>query len=472
MSLSLDKLENGEINPTFFVATAFDLEKPKETLDSLSLRNQQLDSELRDAVCANSDELLRSANAVKFLRDQVISLKKQVSNARSETEQVSTALIGPFNQVKISTKTLECAYESSKKLRVLLRFLGLARQAQKMEPISKISSVNNEIRRLCEIYRIFQSGELNGIEAYAVFWAKLKPQCEKMISVATQQFLAGIQALDSNSCSPSVIIFELLGSLIGFVSDYYNKEFNKLKLSTEDKLKKANADNALQVIRDDFSTMLSYIQRIFTMYESVISKGPESISPNDYSHIDPNCFVKSYCDDLKVAIERIARRLPVVSTEITNEVPSIRKAYIYAIEKSPCHVDRAAALSAFENSIEPFQEAFISQVSKDMRYSLIGMFSGKNVNPNQITQFCEDLEKQLSSYDRYLTLKLRNYVIKLAEAYAKLMLHNNTALANEAKKLCNALQTGFSVVASKIYGEETAQEIRDILSNGTKNLQQ
>ena len=133
-------------------------------LDLINQRQKELEKNLRSAVCANSDELLQNATDVKYLRDNVSSLKAQIMKTRNEAQLVASNILTPFESIQSYAIQLNSMYKTCKELRTLLRFLELIRKIKTdFSKVTKIERISNDLRECCELCNIARSGEINKI---------------------------------------------------------------------------------------------------------------------------------------------------------------------------------------------------------------------------------------------------------------------------------------------------------------------
>ena len=454
MNELLNKLENGEIEISNYINLIFKQSKSLEALESIKSRSYSLDKELSEAVCVNSDELLRSASAVKILRDQVISLKNQISNARLQTEQIALSIINPFNQIKNSTNDLDVTYQASQKLRTLLRFLSLYRQTYKIQSFTKIPGANNDIKRLIEIYKIGLTNELEGINIYNENWIKIKPLCEKMILTATQQLHSSIQSFDINLCSASLSVFDLLGNLSDICLEIFQKEIIKIKSQTDEKFKKSNNEIFLKNIKEDFNSLIFSINKINTLQKSIINRSVDSNILFDINLIDPLILIKEYLNNLKIILEKLIQKFP----DIYLEIPLIRKFYFNLFDKLFNIINLDQLYYFFDLTFKIFIDNYISQFIKEYTLKLNNIFNSKN----NLNLFFEDLDKFLLNLDKDLLMKFKIPIFKLFESFYKFKFNNNQNLINEFKKNLNLFLNLISNLSLKFYDNEFNLEINKI----------
>ena len=458
-------LELGKVDPVKFAAKAFESSNYQEALEQITKRMQELDRELRSAVCSNSDELLQNASDVKFLRDKVISLKSQVTHAKEEAEEISNSIVNPFNRVKIAAQNLQNAYAICRVLRILLKYLGLVRQTEKVGEIKEIKSSSNDIRRFCEIYKIAKTGELNGIIAFEGSWSKLAPKIENMITLAKNQFIKGVQQSDSSLATSAAAVFDFLDTLQEFSQEVLQKEISKMCEQTRDSLRKAKNQTELQVIKDDMQSLLIYTKRANILYQAVLSRTALDKSTRiNTKVIEPIEVVKAYSSSLRKCIEGLAEKRPAFSTQLLDEIHTVRNIMKSVCDRLPDSIDHREAFLALTESVLQFTDALIANKLKDIKLKLVSFVTDRPVPSTQVKLLCENLKADLASYDEELVQLFRVPLIQLTKQFTGFMKSANSQYAAEANRHAQALCAGLSSICSKFYTEETVNEIVTILS--------
>ena len=270
----LDNLENGNISKSQFVSLIFSPESkssPQNAIALLDQRSKKLERELRSEVCANSDELLQNASDIKYFRDNVISLKSQVQNSRREVEAVSAKIIDPFHSVQENAKILSENYQKSRKIRLLLTFISRIRQTKDKLSITKITGVNSDIKKLCELIKIAQTGELDNIDAFQKLWALKKPMCDELLRLADNQMINGIEKNDLISSSNAACIYVHVGTIEN-VSCSLFKRISNVMFGNKQKIEKSTPENIISTLKNEFKDINNSITHVISMLRDNIEE--------------------------------------------------------------------------------------------------------------------------------------------------------------------------------------------------------
>ena len=474
MEEHVQELENGTVSPSDFVATAFSDKKktssdgPEKVLELLSKRSRELERELRSAVCTNSDELLRNATDVKELRDNVTSLKNQIGRCRTEAKSVAAKLLDPFSQIQRQTIILNSSSVVCRKLRVLQRFVQLVKQSGNEPAPVSIPSLNNKIKKFCEIQRIAESGEINDITVFQRFWETMRPKCERMIETAEKQLTKAIEKNDSQPATAAAAVFLNLGRGETVSHQMYDRVINNILMFTTMNIQKSSPDTIVSDLRKDFRNMCTEVTRIATLHQafrSALLPSSDIESTLDLTLISPSAAIETYSDNLKRLLIASGRQSQRMQASIVGEVPTIRKAILESLQKLPVSVEQTSAFATIVSAIVPFQSEFFKVTSTEMRTELFSFFNKdmRGGDPRQIALFFERLDRRFSKYDRELLANFRQSIIKLASDYQKLKNYDNPDLRNAAIQSNSVVSTGLRSLGARLFSEETAKEIDAIL---------
>ncbi|KAH0793980.1 hypothetical protein GPJ56_002192 [Histomonas meleagridis] len=471
MEKLIDELENGPLTTASFVSQIFSqteqsgaLEKidPKAALELLVQRSKQLEQDLRSEVCANSDELLANARDVKFFRDNVTSLKSQVAKTRKEAETVALSLVGPFNTIQENARKLNSTYATCKKLRLLLFFLSRVKQTKEKFTLTKITGITSEIKKLCELQKTAQTGELNNIEVFQKFWLQKKPLCDSLIRLADTQFSSSIDKNDISSSTNAACVFVHLGTLTQFSHSYYQKLIKSLCSISRSKLEKSTSETIFDVLKNDFKQLSDTLTKVDTLFQSCVSaiqKSPDAeITDFDASLISPQSALTEYSSNLSKVLLKISQQSQPISSELINRIPLIRNQLL-----SDGFKDQQFQIVV--NAFSSFQDAFMKQSKQEMRKNFFSYFSpNRGTTPNVIALYCESIQNKLAKFDSELLMKFKALLIQLANDFVKLAKHDNAALRNQAEMFKNDVKAGLGGVAAKLFGNQAADEVIAVLA--------
>ena len=479
MEEAIKKLENGEISPSSFVSQTFNEqitfsgENPDKksnaqiALDLINQRQKELEKNLRSAVCANSDELLQNATDVKYLRDNVSSLKAQIMKTRNEAQLVASNILTPFESIQSYAIQLNSMYKTCKELRTLLRFLELIRKIKTdFSKVTKIERISNDLRECCELCNIARSGEINKIVVYQKFWAKVKPNCDKMISIAEKQLNDSIESQNVDSATIAITVFIYLGTLSQVAKSYYNKYIRMLCLNRYDK---CMSEEVFSIIQNDFKNYVTNICKIALLHQSVSnailkSSEPERIKDFDLNDIDPAKAIVEYANNVKNVLTKISNTYPNISNEIISKIPQIRKELFLVSQKLPPSIDQNYSFSIVVNVFSSFQEAFIKQTSDDIKNLFFNSFVSSNTDSKIISINCETIQNRLSKYDRDLMMKFRDPIINLANGYFKMKNSSKQSLKEIAKNNNAIVKSSLQSLGSKLFSDEVGNKIASLLA--------
>lgn len=472
MDECVEKLESGKLQVSEFVAQAFNQSdmSAQDALDLLNARSRELDNELRTAVCSNSDDLLRNATDVKYLRDNVSTLKEHISKTRSDTYQLAATIIDPFREVQRSTQQLDASYAICEKMRILLKFLGLVKQTKTTTRITRITGISGDIRRLCIMKQIADGGQLNKIEAFQKFWKLYEPICNQMITIADSQLNSALTSSDVNSAIPTISIFLHLGGK--YTNDVTYGKCNQIIIAckefTRSKLDKSTCDTIIPVLNEiliNFRTGLSKINTLHQAIESAISKFSEQeIIDFNTSKISPTIVLTNYSTYFKETLELTARQNPTLSTKLMNEIPNIRKSISSSISEYPRNIDSRLLFMSLTNVFSNFQEPYLQQAIRELRQRFISLFSEKqSIDSNRISLFFETTSNKLSKYDQDLLQLFESSLLKMAEDFDKLKNHKNTVISTNASSVQDSVLSNFYSFFIKLYPSENIEVFKSAL---------
>lgn len=489
MEESIDRLERGEISSSAFVSQAFNQNSkekqesnPQIALDLLNQRQRELERDLRAAVCANSDELLQNATDVKYLRDNVSNLKSQIMRVRRETENVASGLLEPFQAVQTASRQLNSMYSTCKELRILNRFLTLTRnyyqsssKATDFTTAKKIDRIGGEIRGLCEIWRIAQSGELNNLTVFQKLWGKIRINCENMIKAADRQFNESIDKLNVESATTAASIFICLGTIQTVAKNYYNKYLRSMN-SNIPKYDKSSADSIFSILQNDLQNAASNVTKISCLHESVSESFRKASDPDmairfDLNEINPLNSITDYSKNLKQILKKISSQYPNISNELVSKTPNIRKELFNFSQKLPPSIDQNSAFSIIAQCFTTFQDLYIKQTSEEIKKLFLKSFfqpSGipaSSVDVKAISLNCEAIQNRLLRLDSDLLSNFKETVLNLADQFVKMTKSPKDAvrkLANDSKK---AVSKSLQSISSRLFSDDVAAQIAKIIEN-------
>ena len=471
----MQDLESGAVSPADFVAVAFadppraDTENPAKVLELLSRRSRELEQELRAAVCANSDELLRNATDVKELRDNVTSLKNQVGRCRTEAKSVAAKLLDPFEQIQRQAIILNSSSVVCQKLRVLQKFVQLVKQSGNEPAPVTIPSVTNKIKKFCEMQRIAESGEIANLVVFNRFWELARPKCEKMIETAERQLANAIDKNENQMAAAAAGVFMNLGRGEKVSRKFFDQIISKMLMFTRMNIQKASPDTVAADLKKDFTNMSGEIARVSVLHQAFkAAMMPSSdVEPTlDLTQISPAAALDIYADNLKKLLTAAGRQSQRMQNSLITEVPEIRKSILESVQKLPAAVEPTSAFASVVTAIVPFQNDFYKVTNTDMRTELFSFFNKdmRGGDSRQIALFFERLDRRLSKYDRELLSNFRQSIIKLASDFQKLKNYDNPELRNAALKSNAVVSAGLKSLGGRLFSEETAKEIESILT--------
>lgn len=487
MDESIARLEKGEISPSAFVSQAFNQSNkenkdstPQVALDLLNQRQRELENDLRAAVCANSDELLQNATDVKYLRDNVSNLKSQIMRVRRETENVASGLLEPFQAVQTASRQLNSMYSTCKELRILYRFLSLTKsfynttaKTTDFSSTKKIDRINSEIRGLCEIFRIAQSGELNNLTVFQKLWGKIRVNCENMIKAADKQFSESIEKLNVESATIAASVFICLGTIQTVSKNYYNKYLRSMN-SNIPKYDKCSSDSIFSILQNDFQNAAINVTKITCLHESLSealrkTSDPEMTIQLDLNEINPLNSLADYSKNLKQILSKISSLHQNISNEIVSKIPNIRKELFNFSQKLPPSIDQNSAFSIIAHVFSAFQDLFIKQTSDEIKKLFLKSFyqpSGSpasSVDVKAISLNCEAIQNRLLRLDSDLLSNFKVTVVNLANQFVilkKSPKENLRKLATDSKA---AVSKSLQSIASRLFSDDVASQIAQIL---------
>ncbi|OHT12560.1 hypothetical protein TRFO_03561 [Tritrichomonas foetus] len=477
MEESIKKLENGEISSSVFVTKTFnqqitspdaspDKSNAQVALDLLNKRQRELERDLRSAVCANSDELLQNATDVKFLRDNVTNLKCQVTRAKRETEAVAATLLDPFQSIQTAAMQLNSMYSTCRELRTLLAFLGHAKQAKPNFIYSKIDRLSNDIRGLCEMYKIAKSNELNKIVVFQRFWAKIKPNCDKMINVAEKQFSDSIETQNLDSATNAAVVFICLGNIHEVAIKYYSKYSSLLNSNRFDK---SSADTIFTMLQNDFQNVSITANKISIIYQSIqnaiIKYGePDLVNNFNIDEINPNKAVTDYSITLKKILTKVSSQHSNIGNEIVTKIPNIRKEILLSTQKLPSSMDQNSAFSTIASVFSSFQESFVKETSDEIRRLFFNSFLTASGDAKAVSLNCEAIQNRLQRFDRDLLMKFKDPVVNLAHHFVKMKNAPKESLRRSAMNSQNIVAENLTTLAMKLFSDDVGAQVSRILT--------
>lgn len=474
----IDSLEYGQCTVEDFVRQAFADKKAAEYLDNIKCRQKLLEEELKTAVCENSNELLENASDVKVLRDNVIELRNRVSATKIETQNISDALLIPFHEIQDITRYLDANHELCTKIRLLLRFLSLVRQVQRIQTVRLNAS--SEVRRICELQKLADDGNLKEIIIFQQHWATIRPTCENLISLAKTTITTFLSQPDSSKITDlrnALIVFDQLGKL----SNILKTCFNSLLEST---LSHANG-RFDDILSDEIASKLNEEIQEFSgklLVVSLLSNTAENILPgvSIKNDVSPEFFSQKYSSFLKQTLENLVRQDSEFLRFIFKAIPSIRQkiisnsffsssfSFLSASNLDPKLI-QTTFLSKPNGVLSSFQEEFLIQSVLSIRDTFGSIFktaeSGKDRKPVdyslQIRQETEKLENVLNKYDRAFARRFKSPLKKLSED----LLKGFTPKRKEMIVLFQTLEKSFEGLAVRVFGEGTDEEFKPIFAN-------
>lgn len=488
MEESIARLERGEISSSAFVSQAFNQtnkdkqqdNNPQIALDLLNQRQKELERDLRAAVCANSDELLQNATDVKYLRDNVSNLKSQIMRVRRETENVASGLLEPFQTVQMASRQLNSMYSTCKELRILCRFLLLTKQFYRsttttdFSSVKKIDRVSNDIRGLCEIWRIAQSGELKNLVVFQKIWGKIKTNCENMIKTADRQFNESIEKLNVESATTAAAIFICLGTIQTVAkNDYYNKYLRNMSINIP-KYDKCSADNIFSILQNDFMNAASNITKISCVHEAVSeafrkSSDPDLVIQFDLNEINPLNSIEEYSKNLKQILKKVSSQYPNISNELVLKIPHIRKEILKFSQKLPPSIDQNSAFSIIAQVFSSFQDLYIKQTSEEIKKLFFKSFyqpsgsTSSSVDVKAISLNCEAIQNRLLKLDSDLLTNFKDTIVGLANQFMKMSKSPKESYKKSASESKQTVSQCLQSIATRLFSDDVGSQIIQII---------
>ena len=296
----------------------------------------------------------------------------------------------------------------------------------------------------------------------------MKPLCDNLINVATDQYYKSIQTSNVTEASSAAAVFDFLENLQQISNEAYQKEIIRMNDTMKEKLKDVNQRqaNSLQIIKDTILILPIYASRVNTIYQTMLSRIALGKSNSyDLKPLEPFHIVESFSTSFQSQIESIARKYPKISTDISTEIPSIRQTFVSVIDRLPDSINRQDSLTVLSSSIVPFQDSFISTLDKEMRQKLSQLLNGKSDDLSILKVFCDDLKTKMLSYDSGLVLALKSHIIKLASDYQGLKARTGQQISIEAMKHSPVLCKGLVEICNKFCQDESAKEVEKILNS-------
>lgn len=462
----INELESGKISSKDFATFVFKNNISKESLEYIVQRTSNLDEEIKNAVYNHSDDLLQNATDVKILRDKVLLLKTQINSTRLEAQHITMNVIDPYNKIVNSATNLQNIHIASKVLRTLIKFFSLAKQLEKSPQILSINGITNDIRRYCELYTISEDKYLSQTNIFKVYWKDFEPKCLNMINIAKQKLSNGILKYDANEIQTSVAVFDFLYKLNEIYDQMLNTIADNIRNTHEQQLRTCKGDQVLSILMDDISLIPNYVKQV-TMLQYAVQMRLKSDSTKKFDgDLSSNKGLTLYFEVLKETLEKVSKRMPKVSSELADQIPSFRKHIIQNLLKLPSSFDINESILIMSQVIQPYQNEYTKNIVARFRKKLDGIVtgSGKLMNKVTIKEINNEFITEFAGFDGYLVRDFQNIITDLASYFCKLKNHPNQSFRIEANKISSEFQNTLVELSNKYYSEDFTKTINNMFT--------
>lgn len=447
----LESVELGAASPSEFASRVFaSAAAPAAAARELDERTKQLERALRSEVCANSDELLRNAADIAYMRERGAALKAQIARARRDVDAVAASIADPFAAVVANARTLSENAQRCRRLRLLLAFVARARQAPDAIPAGKIAGVRSDAKRLCELARIAQTGELDGIEVFRALWAAKRPACEALLRTADAQLRAALERGDAADAANAACVLAHAGTLPETARALHARAAGALRVDAG-AIERAPVGGAMAAVQRALRAADAAVQRIDALREcceAALRKSPDAVLP-------------AFADGLRAdaAVAEFARALAGALSRRAQAGAAAEVAECAARARSSAHC------AAVADALAPLQDAFVRASLQEMRKAFFRSFSqSESGDGGAVARCCAAMQSRLEGFGPELRMCFRPAVLQIANDFVKMNRHENAALQRQAEMQRDAVKTGLTAIMKKLFGEEAETEVLSILS--------